>query len=75
MPDSDHNIIKPVESLHNVAGLTPAKRREERKRRRDLHKGESQESEQELNESVDEESLGNELTEDETDQHSIDYCA
>jgi hypothetical protein len=75
MPDSDYNIIKPVESLHNVAGLTPAKRREERKRRRDLHKGESQESEQELNESVDEESLGNELTEDETDQHSIDYCA
>ena len=33
MPDNDYNIIKPVETLQNVAGLTPAKRRKQKKRR------------------------------------------
>ena len=32
MADSNYNMIKPVESLHNVAGLTPVKQREERNR-------------------------------------------
>jgi hypothetical protein len=32
MADNNY-IIKPVESLHNIAGLTPVKQREERRRR------------------------------------------
>ena len=78
MADNDFNIIKPVESLQNIAGLTPTRRREERKRRQNLHeesKEESEPAEGELNESVDEQDFSDELTEDGNDQHSIDYCA
>ena len=32
MADNDNLIIKPVEGLHNIAGLTPVKERENRKR-------------------------------------------
>jgi len=77
MADNDYNIIKPVESPHSIAGLTGAKRRQERKRRQDLHGGQKEESESTeagLDESAEQESL-NERTDDETDQHSIDYCA
>ena len=79
MADDNFNIIKPVESPQNIAGLTPAKRREERKRRQDLHKQKREEPEQEPNESVDEETIGNELTENKNDRNpdgiEIDYCA
>ena len=77
MPDNDYNIIKPVESLHNIAGLTPAKRREERKRRQNLHAEEDEEDKQKLNDSLGKESPDNAPVDvdDENDRHSIDYCA
>jgi len=75
MPDNDYNIIKPVESLHNIAGLTPAKRREERKRRQNMHAEHNEEAEQELNDSLDQERPDKEPVHDENDRHSIDYCA
>ena len=75
MADNDFNIIKPVESLQNIAGLTPVKRRSERKHRKSLHDGEKQESEQELNESVEEQRFSNKPDENEGDRHTIDYCA
>jgi len=85
MADYDSNIIKPVDGLQNIAGLTPVKRREERKRRQQLpgenkEKGESAEDEQD--ESVDEQDLGNppqERADNENgrnpDSIGIDYCA
>lgn len=69
MADSDYSLIKPVESPQNVTGLTPAKRREERKHRRNLHQEEKQKAENTGDESADE------LVADENDRHSIDYCA
>jgi len=82
MADNDSNIIKPVESLQNIAGLTPARRREERKRRRNRHEQETQESESaegELNESVDERTINTEFPENESerlaDDAGIDYRA
>lgn len=75
MADKDSNIIKPVESLQNITGLTPARRREERKRRQDLHKKQEQETEEEPNETIDEQNLNDELTENENGQNTIDYCA
>lgn len=75
MADKDYNIIKPVGGLQNIAGLTPTRRREQRKRRHDLHKENNEESEQELNGSIADKAVSSELTEDEEDQHSIDYCA
>jgi hypothetical protein len=75
MADKDSNIIKPVESLQNITGLTPARRREERKRRQDLHKKQQQEIEEEPNETIDEQNLSDELAENENGQNTIDYCA
>ncbi|MHC4666487.1 MAG: hypothetical protein ACYS9T_11135 [Planctomycetota bacterium] len=75
MADSDYNIIKPVEGLQNIAGLTPARRREERRRRRELRKGKEQDSEQRANESSGESSVDIESAADDSEQHSIDYCA
>jgi len=77
MADNDSNIIKPVEGLHNTAGLTPTKRREQRKRRQNLQKEEGQEPESAeagLNEPVDEQNLS-ELNKKENNQNTIDYCA
>lgn len=84
MVNDNYNMIKPVESLQNISGVTPAKRRQERKRRQNLHtehkeEPEKEESEQKLNESLDQQSLGDELADGEngqgTGQRSIDYCA
>lgn len=78
MPDNGYNIIKPVESPHNIGALAPAKRREERKKRQDLHEQDEEEPQQELNEST-EENFNNEIPENQTEQHpdsaGIDYCA
>jgi len=75
MADNDSSIIKPMEGLQNIEGLTPTRRREERKRKQSLNKQNKEEPEEELNESVDQQGLGNELTENESDQNTIDYCA
>jgi len=77
MADNDSNIIKPVEGLYNTAGLTPTKRREQRKRRQNLQKEEGQEPKSDeagLNEPVDEQNLS-ELNKKENNQNTIDYCA
>ena len=77
MADNDSNIIKPVESLHNIAGLTPTKRREQRKRRQNLHEPDKQEPEsakREPNGPVDEQDFS-EPNENENDRNTIDYCA
>ncbi len=73
MADYDSNLIKPVESLRNVAGLAPAKRRKERGRRRQLP-----EESAEHDESVtDDETTSQEEIENPEDRNSdgIDYCA
>lgn len=75
MADNDSSIIKPVESLQNIGGLTPAKRREQRKRRQNLQ----QQNEQQPGDSNDEQDLNSEPSEDQTgggsDGTGIDYCA
>jgi hypothetical protein len=75
MADKDSNIIKPVESLQNIAGLTPTRRREQRKRRRKLYNKKEQGAEQRLNDSIDEHNLPEEPAENENDDNTIDYCA
>ena len=84
MADYDSNMIKPVEGLQNITGLTPTKRREERKRRQQLHQEKEEKGEQELNGAVDESAQGEgnplkEWTGNEHDQNpedtGIDYCA
>ena len=75
MAENNTDIIKPVDGLQNIAGLTPARRREQRKRRQDLNKENEQESEQIVDESVDEEIVDGEVAEDANSHHIIDYRA
>jgi hypothetical protein len=65
MVDSD--FIQPVESLHNVQGLTPTREREERRRRQRAPAEPRQPSEQK-------EPDGKKAP-DEDGSHTIDYCA
>jgi hypothetical protein len=78
MADNNSNTIKPVESLQNIPVLTPAKRREQGKRRQQTHRENKEDSEQEQNNLAGEQDLDVELTENENDQSAsggIDYCA
>lgn len=81
MANYDSNIIKPVEGLHNIAHVTPTGQRKQRKRRQNLNEENSPESEQKLNNSVDEQNLNDEqdledeLAQAEDDQNTIDYRA
>lgn len=52
MAEYDSNMIKPVEGLQSITGLTPAKRRQERKRRQQLNQESEQKDEQLTNESA-----------------------
>lgn len=77
MADNEHDIIKSVEVLHNIGSLTPAQRRQERKKRQNLTRQNNQErkfTEDELNKSTDK-NINSEINENEQDRHSIDYCA
>jgi len=80
MVDNDSIIIKPVEGLQNIAGLTPAKDRESRKRRQQLKRAKEQSSDTEgqPKDTTDDRQLPVDLTENENEQPSsggIDYCA
>jgi hypothetical protein len=78
MADNDSNTIKPVESLQNIPVLTPAKRREQRRRRQRTHRENKEVSEQDQNGLIEEQDLGEEISENENDRSAsggIDYCA
>jgi len=75
MADYDSNMIKPVDSLNNISGLTPVKHREQRE-----HRQQSQHENHEEDETVlDEETFSQEEIEERSDTNSdgigIDYCA
>ncbi|MHC4725994.1 MAG: hypothetical protein ACYS17_02105 [Planctomycetota bacterium] len=82
MADYDSNIIKPVEGLQSVTGLTSAKRREEKNRRQQL-KQESQEKEEQLMNESDEQQDMDDSSEGWNEKQynmnsgstGIDYCA
>ncbi|MHC4681699.1 MAG: hypothetical protein ACYTEK_23755 [Planctomycetota bacterium] len=49
MADYESNLIKPVKSLQTITGLTPAKKRDERKRRQQLHQEQDEQAKNEEN--------------------------
>ena len=82
MADYNSNILKPVEGLQSITGLTPAKRNEKRKRRRQLQQENEEKGEQQLDESVEEQNMADspeKKTENRgnrnPDDTRIDYCA
>jgi hypothetical protein len=75
MADYDPNIIKPVEGLQNVAGLVPAKGREQRKRRQHPRKENLESTQRERGKSADKQNPRNKIAKNENDRDAIDYCA
>jgi hypothetical protein len=75
MADKDYNIIKPVESLYNIAGLTPVKHRQQRKRRQNPQTESKDKPEEEPDGSTEQQNSDIEITTDADDEHSIDYRA
>jgi hypothetical protein len=75
MADNDYNTIKPVDSLHNITGLSPVKQRDERRRRQNLNSQNEKRPEEESAELIDSQSLEEECNDEGDERHSIDYCA
>ncbi len=74
MADNDYNIIRPVEGSQSISSLTPARRREQRKRRHPLGEEEKQEQNDEPDEREEQQSC-EENIENQNDEHKIDYRA
>ena len=82
MADYNSNMIKPVEGLQSITGLTPAKRRDERKRKQQFQQESQDKDEQQMNDSAEVQDMDNsseERTENRDNMSSgttgIDYCA
>jgi len=75
MADNNYHIIKPVESLKNIARLTPAQRRKERKRRPKSRLARNPEPEQNFDEPVEQAPAEDDSVENHHRQHRIDYRA
>jgi hypothetical protein len=87
MADNDYNIIKPVESLYNITGLTAIKQRQQRKRQQNkTNKKEKTKEPAEggsdpvqpsglANGSVKQQNSDTEITANADEKHSIDYRA
>lgn len=71
MTDSDFNLIKPMETVHNIQSLTPAKQREDRKRRQKPPQDQQETGEKTLGETPQEQAPD----QSSDGRHQIDYCA
>lgn len=77
MADSNYNMIRPVESLQNIAGLTPVKERKERKQQEEQKqkKRQEQQDQEQTPKDTSEMKPDNATREQQKDTDSIDYCA
>ena len=74
MPESNYNTIPPVENPHNVPGLTPANRHQQRKQQQRSPANPNGETEEYLSPKQKERNSKQD-TSNQNDRHSIDYCA
>jgi hypothetical protein len=75
MADYDSNLIKPVDSLKNISGMTPVRHREERKHRQHMHHEDSEKDETMQDETVLSEETAPRENDINPDGTGIDYCA
>lgn len=74
MDNYDSNMIKPVDSLQTITGLTGTRRREQRKRRQKFD-SEKQEQEQKMESEENKKKFDETLYIDDADDSKIDYRA
>jgi len=70
MADYDSNLIRPVKGLQTITGLAPTRRREDGKRRQQLHQEEDESTEDRKTQPEEQIENG-----DDGDSSGIDYCA
>jgi len=75
MAENDSNMIKPVDSLQNITGMAPTRRRERRSRRQQLSQDNEQQQEKQLNEQVPEDIREKGDESEENTGGGIDYRA
>jgi hypothetical protein len=77
MVDNNYNIIKPVDSLKNIGGLNPTKRRREGKKQQNPQQEDDsgQETAENFESESIEEGISKKNAENERDERSIDYRA
>ena len=75
MADYESNLIKPVKSLQTIAGLTPARQRDERKRRQQLHHEDNEKDETTQDQEAQPEKKSDVESDINTESIGIDYCA
>ena len=75
MAGNDYHVVKPVEGLQTISGLTPAKRRDQRRHRRSPQEQKDEQSEQEPKGSTEQLDASDVNDAEEDQQHSIDYRA
>ncbi|MDD5011719.1 MAG: hypothetical protein PHQ00_06310 [Phycisphaerae bacterium] len=73
MADDSYNLIKPIDNNQSIIGLTPAKKREERKKRQNMNK--QQNRHQDEPSEPDSEKISGTIAGNDADEHSIDYYA
>lgn len=70
MADSDFNVIRPVEGLQSIQGLTPTRRRQERRHQQQPKGEQRDEPEEKHDQSAEPQApAGN------NGPHAVDYCA
>jgi len=75
MADYDSNLIKPVDSLQNISGLTPVKHREERNTQQQLQHENNEKDETMQGEETLPEKKAGDGSDIDSDSIGIDYCA
>jgi hypothetical protein len=73
MADDSYNLIKPIDNNQSIIGLTPAKEREERKKRQNMNKQQNRHRDEPSEPGS--EKISGSVAGNDTDKHSIDYCA
>lgn len=75
MADYDSNMIKPVNGLKNIAGLSSVKHREERRRRRKFNQRDEEKDQTAQGEEIPPQEQAGDKTDVDSDGIGIDYCA
>ena len=77
MVDNNYSVIKPVTNLKNISGLARTKRRKDGKKRQESNEDDDtqqQTANEQENKSV-EKNIGGKITDNDQNEHSIDYRA
>ena len=77
MDNFDSNMIKPVDRLHNIAGMSPTRRREQRNKKQNFDSdSENQEQQEKRQDEVEKtEQIDESYIVDNADESKIDFCA